>query len=165
MGDRLSLRILEDEEDPKALIVTDSGDIEVPYLGRFPASGRTCRELARALKTELEKEYYYQATVILAVDVLARTRGKVYIVGPVRVPGPVEIPGDEVFTLSKAIMRAGGFTDYADKKNVRVTRNSGSGEQTRKVNVAEILDKGKTDSDMKLEAGDLIVIPERTIRF
>jgi protein involved in polysaccharide export with SLBB domain len=113
----------------------------------------------------LEKEYYYQATVIIAVDSLAKTRGKVYIVGPVRAPGPVEIPGDEVFTLSKAILRAGGFSDFADKKNVRVTRNSGSGEQTFKVNVSEILDKGKTESDLKLESGDLIVVPERSIRF
>jgi protein involved in polysaccharide export with SLBB domain len=166
IGDRLSFRIIEDEEDPKPLIVTDSGDLEFPYIGRFPAAGKTCRDLARALKTELEKEYYFQATVVVAVDVMAKSRGKVYIVGPVRMPGPLEIPSDEVLTLSKAILRAGGFTDFADRKSVRVTRNSaGAAEKTYKVNVAEILDKGKTDSDFKLEAGDLIVITERTIRF
>jgi protein involved in polysaccharide export with SLBB domain len=166
IGDRLSFRIIEDEEDPKALVVTDSGDLECPYIGRFPAVGKSCRDLARALKTELEKEYYFQATVIVAVDVMAKSRGKVYIVGPVRAPGPLEVPSDEVFTLSKAIVRAGGFTDFADKKNVRVTRKgAGVPEKVYKVNVAEILDKGKTEGDMKLESGDLIVVPERTIRF
>jgi protein involved in polysaccharide export with SLBB domain len=166
IGDRLSFRIVEDEEDPKPLVVTDSGDLECPYIGRYPAAGKSCRDLARALKTELEKEYYFQATVIIAVDVMAKSRGKVYLVGPVRAPGPIEVPSDEVFTLSKAILRAGGFTDFADKKNVRVTRKStGGAEQVFKVNVAEILDKGKTETDMKLEAGDLIVIPERSIRF
>ena len=166
IGDRLSFRIVEDEEDPKPLIVTDSGELEVPYIGRFPAAGKSCRELAYALKKELEKEYYYQATVILAVDVMTKSRGKVYIVGPVRAPGPIEIPSDEVLTLSKAILRAGGFTDFADKKSVRVTRNTpGSGEQNFKVNVATILDKGKTEGDLKLEPGDLIVVPERAVRF
>ena len=33
------------------------------------------------------------------------------------------------------------------------------------VNVAEILEKGRTDSDLTLEPGDLIYIPERSIRF
>ncbi len=166
IGDKLSFRIVEDEEDPKPLVVTDAGDVEFPYIGRFPAVGKSCRELARALKAELEREYYYQATVLLGVDAMAKSRGKVYLVGPVRMPGPQEIPSDEVFTLSKAILRAGGFTDYADKKNVRVTRKGvGGTEQILKVNVAEILDRGKTETDLKLEAGDLIVVPERLIRF
>jgi polysaccharide export outer membrane protein len=165
IGDRLSFRIVEDDEDPKPLFVTDSGDLEVPYIGRFPAVGVSCKELARTLKAELEKEYYYQATVIVAVDVMAKSRGKVYLVGPVRTPGPQEIPSDEILTLSKAILRAGGFNDFADKKGVRVTRKAGVEDKTFTVNVAEILEKGKSDTDMPLEAGDLIYVPERLIRF
>jgi protein involved in polysaccharide export with SLBB domain len=168
IGDRISFRIEEDEDDPKSLTVTDSGDLEIPNLGRFPAENRTCRQLARELKTALEKEYYYQATVIIAVDSMARSRGKVYLVGPVRMPGPQEIPSDEVLTLSKAILRAGGFGDYADRKNVRVTRKAsaaGAQDQIFTVNVAEILEKGKTESDLRLESGDLIYVPERLIRF
>lgn len=167
IGDRLSFRIVEDEEDPKPLFVTDSGDLEVPYLGRFPAVERTCKELARALKAELEKEYYYQATVIVAVDLMARSRGKVYLVGPVRAPGPQEIPSDEVLTLSKAILRAGGFNDFANKHKVKVTRKiAGAGtEKTFTIDVAEVLEKGRTESDLPLEPGDLIYVPERLIRF
>ena len=115
IGDRLSFRIVEDEENPKELVVTDSGELEVPYLGRFPAVGKSCKELAWALKGELEKEYYYQATVIVAVDLMAKSRGKVYLAGAVRLPGPHEIPSDEELTVSKAILRAGGFADFADK--------------------------------------------------
>lgn len=168
IGDRLSFRIVEDEEDPKPLLVTDSGDLELPYLGRFPAVGRTCKQLARQVKAELEKEYYYQATVIVAVDVMTKSRGKVYLVGPVRAPGPQEIPSDEVLTLSKAILRAGGFGDYADKHKVRVTRKGGAAagqDQLFTVDVGEILEKGKTESDLPLEPGDLIYVPERLIRF
>src|SRR5258706_1932105 len=166
--DRLSFRIVEDEEDPKPLFVTDPGDLELPYLGRFPAEGRSCKELARAVKTELEKEYYYQATVIVAVDLMAKSRGKVYLVGPVRAPGPQEIPSDEILTLSKAILRAGGFSDFADRRNVRVTRKregSASEDRTYNINVAEILDQGKRAADLPLEPGDLVYVPEKLIRF
>jgi polysaccharide export outer membrane protein len=168
IGDCLSFRIEEDLEDPKALVVTDSGDLEVPYIGRFPAETKTCKQLARELKAALEKEYYYQATVIIAVDQMAKSRGKVYLVGPVRVPGPQEIPSDEILTLSKAIMRAGGFNDFADKHNVKVTRKARSGGQDKKtfvVDVGQIFDKGKVELDLVLEPDDLILIPERLVRF
>ncbi len=168
IGDRISFRIEEDEDDPKELSVTDSGDLEVPYIGRYPAAGKTCKELAQALKVELEKEYYYRATVIIAVDTMTKSRGTVYLVGAVRAPGPQGIPSDEVFTVSKAVLRAGGFTDYADKRNVKVTRKGstpGAADQSFTVNVGEILEKGKIDNDLTLQAGDLIYIPERLVHF
>ena len=86
VGDQIRFRIVEDEEDPKPLMVTDSGELEVPYIGRFQAVGKTCKELAGRTKKELEKEYYYQATVVIAVNVMAKSRGRVYLVGPVHLP-------------------------------------------------------------------------------
>ncbi len=173
IGDRISFRIQEDLDDPKeplepkSLVVADSGEIEVPCLGRVHAEHKTCQELAAEIKTALEKEYYYQATVVIALDLRARTRGRVYLVGPVRTPGEQDIPGDEPLTLSKAIMRAGGFNDFADKKSVKVTRKGGPGgsDRTFVVDVTQVLEKGRTDRDLMLEPGDLILVSERTIRF
>jgi polysaccharide export outer membrane protein len=168
IGDRLSFRIVEDNEDPKEISVTDSGDLEIPYIGRYPAVGKTCKGLALALKAQLEKEYYYHATVIIAVNTWAKSQGKIYIVGPVHAPGPQEIPSDEVLTVSKAILRAGGFGDYADRHKVEVRRKPvlpGSKDQVFTVDVAQILDKGKTAGDLPLQSGDLIFVPERLVRF
>ena len=152
----------------KALIVTDSGELEVPYIGRFPSANKTCKQLARELGTALEREYYHHATVILANDQMAKSRGRVYLVGAVRLPGPQEIPSDEVLTLSKAIMRAGSFSDFADKRNVKVTRQGGASKAEKRmftVNVADILERGKVERDLPLEPGDLVLIPERALRF
>jgi protein involved in polysaccharide export with SLBB domain len=168
IGDQLSFQIIEDEDDPVHLVVTDSGDLQVPYIGRYPAVGKTCKELALALKVELEKEYYKQATVIIAVDLKPESRGKIYLVGAVRDPGPEDISSDEALTVSKAILRAGGFTDYADQKNVKVTRSTGTGhgdEKTFIVNVSQIFEKGNNEDDLTLQPGDLIFVPERMIRF
>jgi len=168
IGDILSFRIVEDEEDPKPMIVTDSGDLEVPYLGRFPAANRTCKQLALDLKAAYEKRYYYQATVIIAVNAMTKSRGKVYLVGAVRMAGPEDLPSDEVLTLSKAILRAGGFNDFADRKHVKVTREGTTGKEdkvTLTVDVGQIFDDGKTEKDVPLMSGDLIYIPERMVRF
>lgn len=168
IGDQLSFQILEDEDPPVQLVVQDSGNIQVPYIGLYPAVGKTCKQLALALKKELEKDYYYRATVIISVVAKPRSRGKIYIVGAVRNPGPLDITSDEQLTVSRAIMRAGGFTDYANGKEVRVTRGSESdsgGKQTFTVNVTDVLEKGKTEEDKPVKPGDLIFVPERLIRF
>ncbi len=178
LGDLVSFRIVEDQEDPRETIdprlallpipVTDSGDLEVPYIGRFPALGKTCKQLAGEIKVALEKKYYYQATVIIGLFQVTKSGGRVYLVGQLRTGGAVEIPGDEVFTLSKAILRAGGFSEFADKRHVKLTRRSGdAGAQTTNVtvDVSDILEKGKTEGDLKLEPGDLIFVPSRTFNF
>lgn len=168
IGDRISFRIIEDEEEPKPLVVTDSGEIEFPFIGRQAAEGKTCRQLAALAKTALEKDYYIEATVIIAIDLMAKTRGRVYLVGALRAPGPQEIPSDETLTLSKAILRSGGFTDVADRKNVKITRKTGtadSDKQTFVVNVGKIYDSGMVENDVPLQPGDLILVPDRKIRF
>jgi len=169
IGDRLSFRIVEDEDGTNMpLFVTDSGDVEVPYIGRVPAENKTCKELAEVVKAALEKDYYYHATVLLAVDVMTKSHGRVYLVGAVRNPGPVELPSDENLTLSKAILRAGGFTDFADRRHVKITRKDDkekSDKKTLVVNVGKIFDDGKVELDVPLQTGDLIFIPDRLIRF
>ncbi|MGO8697813.1 MAG: polysaccharide biosynthesis/export family protein [Limisphaerales bacterium] len=167
-GDTLSFRIVEDLEDTKSIIVADSGDLEVPYIGRFPAEGKTCRQLAYEIKVALEKRYYYHATVIIAVDEMALNRGRVYLAGDVHTPGPVDIPSDEVLTVSTAILRAGGLTDNADGHKVKVIRKGESyagGRKTFVIDVKQIYDQGKVDLDLPLQPDDLIVVPERLVRF
>ena len=164
-GDTINYQVVEDEDDPKTLVITDSGDLEVPYLERFPARGKTCKELAKQLKVELEKKYYYQATVIISVYSKA-SQGVIYLVGGVRSPGPLEMPRDDVLTVSKAILRAGGFDDFADQSHVRITREAESGTNiVFTVNVAKILKQGRTKNDPQVQAGDLIYIPERTFNW
>jgi hypothetical protein len=68
--------------------------------------------------------------------------GKVYISGSARSTGALEIPSDEVFTLSKAILRAGGFGDSADRHHVRVTRKAaapGGKDQVFTVNLVVVI--------------------------
>src|ERR1044071_9246469 len=105
IGDRVSFRVIEDKEEAKPLMVTDSGELDIPYLGRIRTADKTCQALAKEVKAALERDLYYKATVILAVDQLNKKRGSVYLVGQVRNSGPVEIPCDEIFTVSKAILR------------------------------------------------------------
>src|SRR5437660_3922217 len=163
-NDYVSFRVVEDrDEESQHLRVNDNGELEVPYIGLVPAKGRSCRELPYAIKAALEKEYYYHATVILALDrVSEKSRGKVYVYGSVKAQGPQEIPADENYTASKAVIRAGGFGDFANKRKVKVTRKNG---QDFTVDLKRVIEEGHTGEDVILQPDDQIYVPQRLINM
>jgi polysaccharide export outer membrane protein len=164
VGDRLSMRVVEDRKPPTPLVVTDSGEVEVPLIGRVMAKGKTCKQFAYLIKGPLEREYYYKATVIIGLDVEGRiSPGRVYVTGQVHNQGPIEIPPDETFTVSRAIIKAGGFADFANKKKVKLVRKNSS--ETIIVDVDTIVRKGRIDKDPVVEPEDTIIVPERLINF
>lgn len=165
-GDRIMFQVIEDQDPPRTLTVTDSGDLEVPYYGLVHAANKTCQELAGEIKKTLEQKLYYRATVILALEVANKTgvTGKVYVTGQVRQPGGFEIPTKENMTVSKAILAAGGFSDFSDKKHVRLIRKTTEGEKIIVVNVVSVWD-GNIDKDAAVQAGDTVVVPARMVNY
>jgi len=163
-NDYVSFRVVEDRDnESQHLRINDNGELEVPYIGLVPATGRSCKELAYSVKAALEREYYYHATVIIAVDhVSEKSRGKVYVYGSVKGQGPQEIPADESYTVSKAVIRAGGFGDFANKRKVKVTRKGG---HDFVVDLKRVIEEGHTEEDMVLQPDDQIYVPQRLINM
>jgi protein involved in polysaccharide export with SLBB domain len=165
-GDQISFQIIEDRDPAINLVVTASGEVEFPYVGRVGCAGKTCKQLAEELKVPLEAEFYYRATVVIGLNAVSKTRGRVYIWGEVRKQGPVDIPADEKFTVGKAIMQAGGFADFANKRKVKLVQTAKDGTKTtRELDLVDILEKGKTDQDLPVKEDDFIIVPSRLINF
>ena len=166
-GDRVAFRILEDRDAPKSLVVADSGELDIPYIGRVAAVDKTSKQLAAELKARLEQEYYYRATVVIALDVANKFLGRVYVWGQVRNQGPIDVAVGENLTAGKAILRAGGFADFANKKRVKIVRagTDPAVKQTFELNMVEILEEGKTENDALLRPDDFIIVPSRLINF
>jgi polysaccharide export outer membrane protein len=163
-NDYVSFRVVEDRDtESQHLRVNDNGELEVPYVGLVQAAGRSCRELAYNVKSLLEREYYYHATVIVAVDHISeKSRGRIYVYGSVKGQGPQEIPPDESYTVSKAIIRAGGFGDFANKRKVKLTRKGG---QDYTVDLKRVIEEGHTEEDVVLQPDDQIYVPQRLINM
>jgi len=166
-GDRVTYRVIEDKDEPRSITINDSGELDVPYYGLVRAAGKTSLQLAREIKKLLEKQLYYQATVIIAVELVnkARVTGKVYVTGQVRNGGGFEIPAGENFTVTQAIIKAGGFSDFANKKNVRLIRKTADGKKTLLINVVEIWEKGTLEKDLAVQADDLVVVPASLVNY
>jgi protein involved in polysaccharide export with SLBB domain len=173
VGDTISYQIMEDRiwnslDAPKPLVVTDSGEVDVPYIGRVMAVNKTCKELADDIQAALEKDYYNKATVALSLNLANRLIGRVYIWGQVRGQGALDLQMNEDLTVGEAILKAGGFADFANKTKVKLVRGSvdKKGEkQTFDLDMDEILEKGKIEKDVVLQPGDLIIVPSRLVNF
>jgi polysaccharide biosynthesis/export protein len=163
-NDYVSFRVVEDRDnESQHLRVNDGGELEVPYIGLVQAAGKSCKELAYTVKAALEREYYYHATVIIAVDHISeKSRGKVYVTGQVKAQGPQEIPADETYTVSKAVIRAGGFGDFGNKRKVKLTRKNGT---TVIVDLKRIIEQGHSEEDPVLQPDDQIFVPQKGVNF
>jgi protein involved in polysaccharide export with SLBB domain len=178
--DQVVLRIVEDKAEPKSLVVQDSGDIFAPYIGLVKAAGRTPRQLAMYMKQELEKQYFQQATVIVALErafmpgrsgsggpgYIQDDMGYITIYGQVIRQGKYEFAPEDQLTASQAILRAGGFAPFAKDTKVKVIRKvPGKGSVTIVVNLRDVMTKGRLEKDIPILPNDTIIVEEKLINF
>lgn len=88
----------------------------------------------------------------------------VYVTGNVNKPGTLRLFQDETLTAYAAILRAGGFSRFANLKKCTVVRDLGNGEKIQMpLNVKEI-QKGLAP-DIVLQGKDIVVVPESFFSF
>src|SRR5258708_7114029 len=99
IGDRISFQILEDRDAPRSLVLADSGELDFTCIGRVGAVEMMCTQLAEEVRALLTNDYYYRATVIIALDAANKVLGRVYIWGQVRNQGPLELIANDNLTV------------------------------------------------------------------
>ncbi len=163
VGNRLSYAVEEDRERPIIILVNPQGEVNIPLIGKVEAAGKTCKQLAYEIKSLVEVDFYYQATVLINFPQIADNLGEVILLGEVRKLGPLPIPADEILTVSAAILRAGGFTREADSEKVTLIRGdaeSEEGEEKYELDVGLMFSSGRFDNDMEVRADDYILVPQ-----
>ena len=126
-GRAVEIRILGVPPDEKAKIdgqypVSDSGTINVPFVGIVQASGMKPEGLARVIEDRLRsQEIYRNPTIhVISSDTSAIVNEMVHVGGQVRKTGPVKY--NRGLTLYQAISSAGGPTEFGSMKRVKVYR-------------------------------------------
>ena len=173
-GDVLSLRVVEDRNPPIQVTVGVTGEIQAPYVGLVRAAGRTSRQVAESIKEQLEAAYFQKATVIVAIDSTREDRtatgfdvGMEFftIFGQVIRQGKYELPFDEDITISQAILRAGGFAQFANPTRVKLVRKTPQGNKTVFVNCDDVMRKGNLQKDIYIRDGDVVIVDEKVVNF
>jgi len=154
MGDKLRVDVYKDAQLSQTVQVRPDGKITMPLIGDIPAVGRTSTELRDAIASALSEGGYIKDPTITVI-VTEMTPQLVYVTGEVTRPGSYVLVNGQLSIL-QALAMAGGFTDFANKKDIRVLRKGTSGMQTLKFNYKEALES--TKEPLQLQAGDTVVV-------
>jgi polysaccharide biosynthesis/export protein len=153
-GDKLRIEVYKDTQLSQALQVRPDGKITLPLVGDIAAAGRTSVELRDAIAGALQE---YIAKPVVTVIVTETTPQVLYVTGEVNKPGALPIVNGQMSIL-QAIAMAGGFTDFANKKDIRVLRKGANGMQTLRFNYKEAIDDESRREPLPLLPGDTVIV-------
>ena len=160
-GDSLRIEVVEDASLNRVVLVAPDGRIALPGTGSVRASGLTIAQIQSTLTSQLSSNFVSPPSVFVGVEGLAPEREPrligIFVVGEGNTVGRVEIsPGT---TLLQAIAQFGGFTNFAAVKRIQLRR----GAEVFTINYDSILDGSSPNGDVRMRAGDVIVIPQRKL--
>jgi polysaccharide export outer membrane protein len=138
----------------ESILVRIDGKITFPLLDDVQASGLTPLQLKKDLEEKLKK---YVAAPVVTVSVINPNSQKFYILG--EIAGTGEYPLLKNLTVLQAFALAGGFTEWASKKEIILLRNENGKEKIIRVNYKKIVKGEDFRQNVKLKADDTIIVP------
>jgi len=151
--DIIFISVWENKELTMEVVVRPDGKISIPLVQDVQAEGLTSGELADVIQQKLVAYIKDPSVSVIVKQVNA---SKFYVVGYVARPGPYPLRGD--VTILQALSLAGGFTQFASPRKIRLVRNYGTRQEVRVLNYYNMIDKGG-EGNYLLKPGDTIVVP------
>lgn len=153
IGDQITVQLFGQEDRTFQLEVDREGKIHIPRLGEITVAGITYSAMQELIQHRTrERLIGYQASVSMG-----QLRSiQVFIVGEAYQPGAYTV--SSLSTLSQALYVAGGVSDIASLRNIRLMRG---GEVESEFDVYDLLMRGDSSADRLLRSGDVIFIPPR----
>jgi polysaccharide export outer membrane protein len=156
-GDSLEVFVWRNPELSSTVPVRPDGKISTPLVEDMVAVGKTPTQLARDIEKVLA-EYVKSPQVNVIVTLPVSAFSQVKIIG--QVLKPQSLPYRDGMTVLDALLSVGGLGPYAAGNRAKVVRSEGGKQTEISVNLEKIVDKGDMTQNIKLQPGDVIVVPE-----
>jgi polysaccharide biosynthesis/export protein len=136
------------------VLVRIDGMISFPLLGDVLAAGRTPLEIREDIESGLKD---YVGNPIVTVTVKNPESQKFYILGEVHKTGEYRLV--KGLTVLQAFAIAGGFTDWASKKEIILLRNENGKDKVYSVNYKKIVNDKDFSQNIRIKTDDTIIVP------
>ena len=150
--DQLRISVWDNKELTLDLVVRPDGKISMPLLQDVPAEGLTSAELAANIQEKLSAFIVNPDVTVIVLQVNAP---KYYLIGYVSRPGTYPLRGDT--SVLQALALAGGLTQFASPRSIKLIRATHGKQEVRKINYYDIIESG--EGNYLLKSGDTIVVP------
>jgi polysaccharide export outer membrane protein len=156
-GDKLRIEVYKDTQLSQSLQIRPDGKITLPLVGDLPAAGRTPIELRDAIGGALKPFMENPVVTVIVTEATPPPVGLVHVMGEVNKPGALPLTGGPMSVL-QALAMAGGFTDFADRKDIRILRKGKDGMESIKFNYKEALNDSNKREPVQLQPGDTVIV-------
>ena len=131
------------------------GTIQMPLIGTVLLQDLTILEAVAKITSELSK---FIISPEVSISLVVQRPVRVTIAGEITRPGYYPVGGN--YQISDALSAAGGTTFTADLRNIEVRRTLADGSIVSQiVNILTPLQEGGSPPDLRLEDGDVVIIP------
>ncbi len=152
--DLIEVMVWKNPDLSTTVFVRPDGKISLPLIGDLQAAGLTSIELRDSIKVLLRR---YKKTPEVSVIVREINSFSIFFVGEVVQPGKIKLKSETSFL--QAMTLVGGFTEFANVKNIVLLRRENGQEQRIKINYKDIVSGKNPDSNIMLKRGDTILVP------
>jgi polysaccharide biosynthesis/export protein len=153
--DVLAIDVWKEPEVSRAVAVRSDGKITLPLIGEMQAAGKTPKQLQAEIAKGLIS---YISDPEVTVIVQATNSKKYSILGHINHAGSVPLTAPT--TILDAIATAGGFQDFAKRKQVYVLRTGPDGREQRiPFNYVDVIKGKHPEQNILLQARDIIIVP------
>ncbi len=154
-GDILEVTIWKEPDlSREEVLVRTDGKISFPLLNDVQAAGLTPLEMKQNMEAGLKA---FISNPFVTIAVRSPESQKIYILGEVLNTG--EYPLTKNLTVLQAFALAGGFTEWASKKEIILMRKEGGKEKIYRINYKNIIKGKDIKQNLKLKADDTIIVP------
>ena len=136
------------------VLVRTDGKISFPLLNDFPAAGLSPIELKYNIEAGLKS---FISNPVVTVHIVNPISQKFYILGEVMRTG--EYPLVKHLTVLQAFALAGGFTEWASKKEIILLRHEAGKDKIFRINYKDITRGKDFSQNLKLRVDDTIIVP------
>lgn len=157
-GDEVIIDIWGTSQNTIRQEISPDGTINIEKIGPVNLSGMTVAAANDHLKKVLGKTYSGLDAADGSLEI-SLTLGNIRTI-QINVMGEVQQPGTYALssfsTVFHALYRAGGVSEIGSLRNVQVVRG---GQNVATVDVYDFIMKGKVQDDIRLQEGDVIIVP------
>ena len=158
-GDEVIIDIWGASQNTIRQQISPEGTINIQKIGPVNLSGMTVSAANEYLKGALNKIYNGLNNTTDPTSDIRLTLGNIRTI-QINVMGEVVQPGTYALssfsTVFHALYRAGGVSDIGSLRNVQLVRN---GKNIATIDVYEFIMKGNTQDDIRLQEGDVVIVP------
>jgi polysaccharide export outer membrane protein len=132
--------------------VEDDGTVALPVIGHVPVAGLTRAEAAKHIEELYRKNLLKDPIIDLKIVNL-----KITILGEIKAQGNYPLIKDKT-TLIEMIGEAGGLTEKANEKNIKIIRGDPQNPQVSEIDLSKV--KTLADPRIILQNNDIIYIAQ-----